>query len=51
MDLRKLIVRERVTLSAVLGLLNGRQSQFVDQMSSMIIYESTSSAKSDSSHQ
>ena len=41
LDLRKFIYRQRLTTTAILGLLNGRQSFFVDRMSQMVIRESS----------
>ena len=41
MDLKKFIVRQRLQTTALLGLLSGRQSFFVDKMSQMIIRESS----------
>ena len=40
LDLRKFILRQRMQATALLGLLNGRQSLFVDKMSQMVIRES-----------
>ena len=42
MDLRKFLTRQRVTTTAILGLLSGRQSIFVDKMAQMIIREDDS---------
>ena len=33
LDLRKFVHRQRVTMTAILGLLSGRQSFYVDKMS------------------
>ena len=41
LDLRKFIYRQRLQTTAILGLLNGRQSFFVDKMSQMVIRESS----------
>ena len=41
LDLKKFIHRQRVTMTAILGLLSGRQSYFVDKMSQLIIRESS----------
>lgn len=40
LDLRKFIHRQRLQATAMLGLLNGRQSLFVDKMSQLVIRES-----------
>ena len=40
LDLRKFIMRQRMQATALLGLLNGRQSLYVDKMSQMVIRES-----------
>ena len=42
MDLRKFLTRQRVTATAILGLLSGRQSIFVNKMAQMIIREDDS---------
>ena len=42
MDLKKFITRQRLQTTAILGLLSGRQSYFVDKMSQMIIREDES---------
>ena len=49
MDLRKFIIRQRLQTKAVLGLLSGRQSFFVDKMSQMIIRESDDGSEGTSS--
>ena len=49
MDLRKFIFRQRLTTNAMLGLLSGRQSFFVDKMSQLIIRESDSQTEYTSS--
>ena len=41
LDLRKFIYRQRLQTTAILGLLSGRQSFFVDRMSQMVIRESS----------
>ena len=41
LDLRKFIYRQRVQTTAILGLLSGRQTFFVDKMSQMVIRESS----------
>ena len=41
MDLQKFIHRQRVFITAVLGLLSGRQSAFVDKYSQLVIRESS----------
>jgi len=41
LDLRKFIHRQRVFTTAILGLLSGTQSQFVDKMSQLVIRESS----------
>ena len=43
MDLQKFIFRQRVQTSAILALLKGRQSEFVDKMSELVLQESTES--------
>ena len=43
MDLQKFIFRQRVHTTAILALLKGRQSQFVDKMSELVLQESTES--------
>ena len=49
LDLRKFLTSQRVTTTAILGLLTGRQSIFVDRMAKMIIREDdTQSSKSSS---
>ena len=40
LDLRKFILRQRMQVTALLGLLNSHQSLFVDKMSQMVIRES-----------
>ena len=42
LDLRKHLKRQRVNTTAILGLLSGRQSFFVDKMAQMIIREDDS---------
>ena len=41
MDLQKFIFRQRVHTTAILALLKGRQSEFVDKMSELVLQEST----------
>lgn len=41
LDLRKFIYRQRLQTTALLGLLSGRQSFFVDRMSQLVIRESS----------
>lgn len=41
LDLRTFIHRQRLQSTALLGLLNGRQSLFVDKMSQLVIRESS----------
>ena len=41
LDLRKFIYRQRLQTTAILGLLTGRQSFFVDKMSQLVIRESS----------
>lgn len=41
LDLRKFIYRQRLFVTAILGLLSGRQSFFVDKMSQLMIRESS----------
>ena len=41
LDLRKFIHRQRVFTTAILGLLSGTQSRFVDKMSQLVIRESS----------
>lgn len=41
LDLRKFVYRQRLQTTALLGLLSGRQSFFVDKMSQMVIRESS----------
>lgn len=41
LDLKKFLHRQRLQSVAILGLLNGRQSFFVDKMSQMFIRESS----------
>ena len=43
MDLQKFIFRQRVQTTAILALLKGRQSEFVDKMSELVLQESTES--------
>ena len=40
MDLHKFIFRQRLQTTAILALLKGRQSAFVDKMSELVLYES-----------
>ena len=37
LDFQKFIIRQRVHTNAILGLLKGRQSFFVDKMSQMVL--------------
>lgn len=46
LDLRKFIHRQRVFTTAVIGLLSGPQSRFVDKMSQLILRESSASETS-----
>ena len=48
MDLRKFLTRQRVTTTAILGLLSGRQSIFVNKMAQMIIREDDSQSSNTS---
>ena len=41
LDLRKFIHRQRLSTTALLGLLDGRQSLFVDKMSQLVIRDSS----------
>ena len=41
LDLRKFIYRQRLQTTAILGLLSGGQSFFVDKMSQLVIRESS----------
>mmetsp|Transcript_34452 Transcript_34452/g.42513 ORF Transcript_34452/g.42513 Transcript_34452/m.42513 type:complete len:173 (+) Transcript_34452:541-1059(+) len=41
LDLRKFLIRQRISMVALMGLLKGRQSFFVDKMSQLIIRESS----------
>ena len=41
LDLRKFIYRQRLQTTAILGLLSGAQSFFVDKMSQLVIRESS----------
>ena len=41
LDLRKFIYRQRLQTTAILGLLSGRQSFFVDKLSQLVIRESS----------
>ena len=41
MDLHKFIFRQRLQTTAILALLKGRQSAFVDKMSELVLKEST----------
>ena len=41
MDLRKFVLRQRITMNALLGLLTGPQSHFIDKTSSMVVRESS----------
>ena len=41
MDFHKFIFRQRLQTTAVLALLKGRQSAFVDKMSELVLQEST----------
>ena len=43
MDLQKFIFRQRVHTTAILALLKGKQSVFVDKMSELVLQESTES--------
>jgi len=41
LDLKKFIMRQRLQTNAILSLLTGRQSFFVDRMSQMVVRESS----------
>ena len=41
MDLQKFLHRQRVSITALLSLLKGRQSSFVDKFSQLVIRESS----------
>ena len=41
MDLRKFILRMRLSINAILGLLSGPQSFLIDKVSHMVIRESS----------
>ena len=43
MDLKRFITRQRLQTTAVLALLTGKQSFFIDKMSQMLIRESSDS--------
>lgn len=45
MDLQKFLQRQRVTMTAVIGLLSRRQSIFVDKFSQPLIRESSNSGE------
>ena len=51
MDLKKFLLRQRIQTNAILGLLSGRQSFFVDKMSQMTIRESSDFEKTSSDSQ
>ena len=46
MDLRKFIHRQRVFTTAIIGLLSGPQSLFVNKMSQMVVRESSDTGTS-----
>ena len=48
MDLQKFIQRQRVTLTAIIGILSQRQSVFVDKMSELVLRQSSESSASSS---
>ena len=51
LDLRKFIMRQRVFLHSIQGLLTGRQQKFVSQMSQLIVHESSANqTSSDNEH-
>ena len=41
LDIHKFLIRQRIQTHGLLGLLNNRQSKYVDKMSQLIIREST----------
>ena len=41
MDLKKFLTRQRIETNAILSLLTGRQSYFIDRMSQMVVRESS----------
>ena len=41
MDLKKFLTRQRIDTNAILSLLTGRQTYFIDRMSQMTIRESS----------
>ena len=45
LDLKKFITGQRLQTMALMGILSGRQSFFVDKMSQMIIRESSNSER------
>ena len=48
MDLKKFITRQRLQTTAVLALLTGKQSFFIDKLSQMVIRESSDSQETSS---
>ena len=51
MDLRKFILRMRISMNAILGLLTGPQSHFIDKTSNMIVRESSNFEETSSDEQ
>ena len=41
MDLKKFLTRQRIETNAILSLLTGRQSYFIDRISQMVVCESS----------
>ena len=41
MDLKKFLMRQRISTNAILSLLTGRQTYFIDKMSQMVVRESS----------
>ena len=41
MDLKKFLTRQRIETNAILSLLTGRQSYFIDRISQMVVRESS----------
>ena len=49
-DLRRFVHRQRATVSAMIALLDGSQSQFIDRSSKLVLHESTASKEDESIH-
>ena len=48
LDLRYFLNNQRILMTAIQGLLSGRQQTFVDQISSFVVHESTEAERSGS---